>query len=128
MESNRVAGKHRKAKKDEAGVAWRSILQRGFRDGVLLIFGGWILYKQVYSVSPSLVLCAIGVGFMVPSLRAAIFTILSLPSESSDSHPSERQLPSSPSSKEDTGERTLLLHLPGGTHYRALGRDILCRA
>lgn len=72
-------------------VNWLSILQKGLRDVVLLGFGAWIIWKQVYSVNPNGYLALIGFALMVPSARSAIIKILSDPGSSlgSSEHPEE---------------------------------------
>lgn len=83
---------------------WLSILRQSFRDVVLMGFGAWIIWKQVYATSPNPYLAVIGFAFMVPSARAAIFTILSGPGSSSESSPPPPvQLPPSSSKGENDG-------------------------
>lgn len=84
-------------------VNWLSIMQKGFRDVILLGFGAWIIWKQVYALSPNGYLAAIGFGMMVPSARSAIIKILSEPGQSSSSSQSQQESPSSKSSG-DIGE------------------------
>ena len=84
-------------------VNWLSIMQKGFRDVILLGFGAWIIWKQVYALNPNGYLAAIGFGMMVPSARSAIIKILSEPGQSSSSSQSQQESPSSKSSG-DIGE------------------------
>lgn len=79
-------------------VKWLSILQKSFRDVVLLGFGAWIIWKQVYAVSPNGYLALVGFGLMVPSARSAIIKILSEPGSSSSSPPPPQESHSSKSS------------------------------
>jgi hypothetical protein len=101
--------KHRKpragvitiAKRGE--VNWPSILQKAFRDIFLLGFGAWVIWKQVYALSPNGYLAAIGFGMMVPSAGTAIIKILSEPGSFSSSSPSQEELPP-PKSSGGTGD------------------------
>ena len=91
-------------------MKWQSILRQNLRDIVLLGFGAWVIWKEVYTASPNTALILAGFGCMVPSARAAILSILSEPGSSSGSspqHPSSPSPKSLPSSPEDTdGPRT----------------------
>lgn len=53
------------------------ILRHGFRDAFLTIFGGWVIWKQVYAEEPNLYLILFGFACLVPSARTAIVRILS---------------------------------------------------
>jgi hypothetical protein len=86
-------------------VKWLSILQRGFRDVILLGFGAWIIWKQVYAVNPNGYLALIGFALMVPSARSAIIKLLSEPGSSSSSPPPPEAPSSAKSSGGGTGER-----------------------
>jgi hypothetical protein len=86
-------------------VKWLSTVRRSFRDTVLMGFGGWIIYKQVYAPDPNGYLALIGFACMVPSARAAIISILSETGQSSGSAPSQGELPPASSSHKDTGEK-----------------------
>jgi hypothetical protein len=66
---------------------WLTILRNGLRDVVLLGFGAWIIWKQVYALNPNGYLALIGFALMVPSARSAIIKILSEPGSSSSSSP-----------------------------------------
>lgn len=79
-------------------MRWRDAIRKNFRDIVLMGFGGWIIWKQVYAQYPNGYLALVGLACMIPSGRAAIISILSEPgSSSSSSHsaPEERPPPSS---------------------------------
>lgn len=102
-------GKHRKQNQGEHKIAkrgevnWLSIMQKGFRDVFLLGFGAWIIWKQVYALSPNGYLAAIGFGMMLPAGGSAIFKILSEPGSFSSSSPPQEDL-RPPKSSGDTGD------------------------
>lgn len=79
-------------------VKWQQILRHIVQDYALTGFGAWIIWKQVYAVTPNAALAAIGFACMFPAARAAVLTILSAPGQSSQSPPDqeEHSLPSSP--------------------------------
>src|SRR5882762_5659282 len=85
-------GKIQKAKRGE--VNWLSILLKGFRDVFLLGFGAWVIWKQVYALSPNGYLAAIGFGMMVPAAGTAFIKILSEPGSFSSSSPPPAESPS----------------------------------
>ena len=87
-------------------LKWLSILQKGLRDVVLLGFGAWIIWKEVYSVNPNVYLAGIGFAMMLPSARSAIIRILLEPgsSSSSSSPPPEQQSSKSSATSGDIGE------------------------
>lgn len=87
------------------GVKWKKLAQGVLRDAVLLCFGGWVVYREVYSVTPNNFLILVGFALMVPSARVAVLSVLSGLSESSSSDHSSSTPESQPHSKEDTGER-----------------------
>ena len=75
-------------------MKWQSILRQNFRDVVLMGFGAWIIWTEVYTKAPNGILILVGVSFMLPSARVAIISILSEPgSSSASSPPPESQLP-----------------------------------
>ena len=83
-------------------MKWQSILRQNLRDVVLLGFGAWIIWKEVYAAAPNTALILAGFGCMVPSARAAILSILSEPGSSSESPAPPQQRPSQSSHSEDT--------------------------
>jgi hypothetical protein len=85
-------------------VKWLTILQQGFRDVVMLGFGAWIIYKQVYAVSPNAYLAAIGFACMFPAARSAVVTILSAPGQSLPSSPQQEERQSQPSQSGGIGD------------------------
>lgn len=93
---------HELVKRKEA--KWLTILRKNFRDVVLLGFGAWIIYKQVYALNPNGYLALIGFGMMVPSARFAITKILSEQSSSSSSSDSPPELPPASSSGTSSDE------------------------
>lgn len=64
-------------------VKWYEKVRSGFRDTILLAFGLWIIWTQVYAKNPNGYLILVGFGFVVPSARAAIISVLSAPGSSS---------------------------------------------
>jgi hypothetical protein len=99
-----ISGNERAREQEE--VKWLTIVQQSFRDVILMGFGAWIIWKQVYAQNPNGYLAIIGFACMVPSARAAIIAILSEHGPSSPSPPPP-QLPPPPSSPPGgTGERT----------------------
>jgi hypothetical protein len=66
-----------------------------------MIFGGWIIYKQVYALNPNGYLALIGFGFMMPAAVPAILSILSIAGSSSQSQPPRQESSSRSSSQED---------------------------
>lgn len=84
--------------------SFRKVWGQSLRDTVLMGFGAWIIWTEVYSSQPNGYLILVGFGFMVPSGRSAIITLLSEPGQSSESS-QKPELPDSGSSRrEDTGE------------------------
>lgn len=81
-------------------MKWRDAIRKNFRDIILMGFGGWIIWKQVYAQYPNGYLALVGLACMIPSGRAAIISILSEPGSSSQSShsPSEPAPPPSTSS------------------------------
>lgn len=77
--------------------------RQNFRDVVLTGFGGWIIWKQVYAVTPNGYLALVGLACMLPSGRAAIISILSEPGPSWRSSPSAPEQPSLPSASNGSG-------------------------
>jgi len=78
------------------------------RDVGLTGFGAWIIWRQVYTASPSVPLIILGGALMVPAARANIAALLPIllgTSEHSPSSPSPQALPQARSSdQERTGE------------------------
>ena len=106
-------------------VKWRALVRQSARDILLMGFGGWIIWKEVYASVPNGYLILVGFACMVPSARSAIIAILSEPgsSSSSSSHQSEQQLPpgSQPSSGVNgEGKKSL-------RHSRVPDARIFCR-
>jgi hypothetical protein len=85
-------------------VKWLTILQQGFRDVVMLGFGAWIIYKQVYAINPNAYLAAIGFACMFPAARSAVVTILSAPGQSLPSSPQQEERQSQPSQSGGIGD------------------------
>jgi hypothetical protein len=86
-------------------VKWRPNLERILKDLPATIFGGWIIWKQVYSADPNAYLALIGFACMFPAARSAITTILSTPGSSQrppepPEEPSSASLPPGGSSAE----------------------------
>lgn len=75
-------------------LKWQATLRRVVQDVPMVLFGAWIIYKQVYAANPNGYLALIGFGCMFPAARSAIATILSGPGSSSSSP----ELPSESSS------------------------------
>jgi hypothetical protein len=69
-------------------------------------FGGWIIWKQVYAVTPNGYLALIGLACMIPSGRAAVIAILSEPGSSSASSSSTQEQRERLSSSGDTDAHT----------------------
>jgi hypothetical protein len=69
---------------------------------ILLGFGMWVVWTQVYAKSPNGYLILVGFGCMVPSARAAIISVLSGPGSSSSS-PEQQQRGRHRRSSEDIG-------------------------
>lgn len=86
-------------------MKWHSTLRKNFRDIVLMGFGGWIIWKQVYSLNPNGYLALVGLACMIPSGRAAIISILSEPGSSSHSSPSAPEEPRPPSISNGNGAK-----------------------
>lgn len=87
-------------------MKWRQFLQNGLRDVILMGFGAWIIWKQVYAVNPNQFLDVIGFAMMVPSARSAIIKILSEPGSSSESSDPPEEPPSHSSSRKGTHDRS----------------------
>jgi hypothetical protein len=85
-------------------VKWQSILRQNLRDIVLMGFGGWVIWTEVYTKIPNGYLILVGFGCMVPSARAAIISILSEPGSSSGSSHPPSPPPSQSSPPEDAGD------------------------
>src|SRR5690349_22595015 len=91
-------------------VKWRSVLPRIVQDYAMPGFGAWIIWKQVYSISPNGYLALIGFACMFPAARSAVLTILSLPGQSSSSPPQQEDSSLPPSRQGGTGEGTLRVY------------------
>src|SRR5450756_16850 len=89
---------------------WLSLIRQSIRDVLLLGFGAWIIWKQVYAATPNPYLAFVWFGCMFPSARSAISTILSVPGQSSESSQPPEQPHSPPSVSGDTGEGKEKLH------------------
>ena len=76
------------------------------RDLGLTGFGGWIIYRQVYSMSASVPLIILGGALMVPAARANIAALLPAllgTGESSSTSPPPAELPPGRSSTREAG-------------------------
>lgn len=76
-------------------MKWERFLRQSARDILLMGFGGWVIWKEVYASTPNGYLILVGFACMVPSARAAIIAILSEPGPSlrSSRHQQEQQEP-----------------------------------
>ena len=84
-------------------MKWHEKVRSGFRDTILLGFGMWIIWTQIYAKNPNGYLILVGFGCMVPSTRAAITSVLSGPGSSSYSQ-EQQQRGRHRRSSEDTGD------------------------
>ena len=71
-------------------MKWHEKVRSGIRDTILLGFGMWVIWTQIYAKNPNGYLILVGFGSMVPSARAAIISVLSGPGSSSSS-PEQQQ-------------------------------------
>jgi hypothetical protein len=99
-------------------VKWKLLLRRITKEGIVMGFGAWIIWKQVYATTQNGYLALIGFACMFPAARSAIVTILSQPGSSSSSsqvpqEPSSRSLPREGS---DKLVKERILKLKNGTY------------